>query len=114
MHLIIQIEVSGENEQDFRAGKKAFIVPLSENETLSLGTDIILVHEGIGVLADSLDAFVEGRELYGQPDPELKAALGDIAHQLRGLATRQERTREVVGRAVLVANILKARKERMQ
>lgn len=49
MHLVIQIDLSGETEEDVRSGKRAFIVPQSEEETLNLGTDIIPVQAGIGL-----------------------------------------------------------------
>lgn len=55
--------------QGFNHGKRAVVVPLSETETVRRGTDVIITHDGLAVLADSLIAFVEGRELYGKPDP---------------------------------------------
>jgi hypothetical protein len=68
--IVIEIEVPTDAEEGFKQGKRAFVVPLSETETVRLGTDVIVVHEGLAVMADSLVAFVEGRELYGKPDPE--------------------------------------------
>lgn len=100
--ILIEAEVPVEAEEGFRRGKRAVVVPLSETETVRLGTDVIFVHEGLAVMADSLVAFVEGRELYGRPDPELKAALDDVAGHLREMGERQSRTREVLGRAVFV------------
>jgi hypothetical protein len=107
--IVIEIEVPTDAEEGFKQGKRAFVVPLSETETMRLGTDVIVVHEGLAAMADSLVAFVEGRELYGKPDPELKAALEDIAGHLREMGERQGRTREVFGRAVFV-NVHPARK----
>ena len=100
--ILIEIEVPTEAEAGFRHGKRAVVVPLTETETARLGTDVILAHDGLAVIADSLLAFVEGRELYGKPDPELKSAMEGMAGQLRELWERQGRTREVLGRAVFV------------
>jgi hypothetical protein len=107
--IVIEAEIPTDAEEGFKQGKRAFVVPLSETETMRLGTDVIVVHEGLAAMADSLVAFVEGRELYGKPDPELKAALEDIASHLREMGERQGRTREVFGRAVFV-NVHPARK----
>jgi hypothetical protein len=105
----IEIEVPADAEVGFQHGKRAMVVPLSETETVRLGSDVIIVHEGLAAMADSLLAFVEGRELYGRSDPELKGALEDIAGHLRHMGERQGRTREVIGRAVFV-NVHPARK----
>lgn len=112
--ILIAIEVPADAEEGFRHGKRAVVVPLSETETARLGNDVILVHDGLAALEDTLAAFVEGRELYGQPDPELKAVLGDIAGHLRGLAERQDRTREVLGRAVFVNVYPKVKRGKLQ
>jgi hypothetical protein len=111
---LIEIEVPTEAEEGFRHGQRAVVVPLTETETMRLGTDVILTHDGLAVIADSLIAFVEGRELYGKPDPELKEALEGIAGQLRELWERQGRTREVFGRAVFVNVYPKAPKGKLQ
>jgi hypothetical protein len=90
------------------------VVPLSETETMRLGSDVIIVHEGLAAMADSLVAFLEGRELYGRSDPELKGALEDIAGHLRQMGERQGQTREVLGKAVFVNVYPKAPKGKLQ
>ena len=112
--IMIEAEIPAEAEAGFRHGKRACVVPLSETDAVRLGTDVILVHEGLAAMADTLAAFVEGRELYGKPDPELKAALDDIAGHLRAMGERQGRTREVLGRAVFVNVFPKAPKGKLQ
>lgn len=107
--IMIEIEVPAEADEGFRRGKRACVVPLSENDAVRLGTDVIVVHEGLAAIADSLVTFAEGRELSGQPDPELKDALEDFARHLREMGERQGQTREVIGRAVFV-NVYPARK----
>lgn len=112
--IVIEAEVPAEAEEGFRNGKRAVVVPLSETETVQLGTDVILAHDGLAVIADSLLAFVEGRELYGKPDPELKEALEGMAGQLRELWDRQGRTREILGRAVFVNVYQKVKRGKLQ
>ena len=72
------------------------------------------MHDGLGALADSLIAFVEGRERFGAPDPELKSAIGDIAEKMHTLAAHQGQVREVFGRAVFVNVFPKAKKGPVQ
>lgn len=112
--IVIEAEIPAEAAEGFNHGKRAVVVPLSETETVRRGTDVIITHDGLAVLADSLIAFVEGRELYGKPDPELKAALEGIAGQLCEPHERQGRTREVLGRAVFVNFYPKAPKGKLQ
>lgn len=112
--ILLEVEVPAEAEEGFRHGKRAVVVPLSKTETVRLGTDVIITHDGLAVIADSLIAFAEGCELYGKPDPELKVALEGMAGQLRELHERQGRTREVLGRAVFVNVYPKAPKGKLQ
>lgn len=98
----IEFDVPADVDAAFRSGTRAAVIPLSHVAVEQLGRDVILSHEAMGALADSLFNFLAGREATVQPDAELRAALEDIAAHLRGCGERLERTREVVGRAVFV------------
>ncbi len=98
----IQVEVPDAVGAAFGQGARAMVVPITEAETVQLGRDVILVHEGLSALADSLVAFVDRIEAQGVSHPALRPALEDIAGHLRRCADMQASAREVLGRAVFV------------
>ena len=73
--ILIEIEVTDDVALTFKNGAHAMFVPMAMSETLQLGKDILLVHQGLDVLSASLNAFVAGREAQGKSDPELRDAL---------------------------------------
>lgn len=87
MKLLVEIEVPDAIEHSFELGfeqeKRGIFVLVSEGGLVKLGVDVVLVKDGLKVLAASLVTFVEGRELHGKPDPELEETLFDIAKHLR-------------------------------
>ena len=108
MRLLIEIEVTDDVALTFKNGAHAMFVPMTMSETLQLGKDILLVHQGLDVLADSLNTFVAGREAQGKSDPEMRDARVDIADHLSECANWQSRVREKIGRAVFVSVIEKS------
>jgi hypothetical protein len=111
---LFEIEVPADVEHAFATGTRAMVAPVTEAEAEALGTDIVLVHEGVTVLADSLVNFVDGLAGQGRAEPDVRAALLDIAAQLKRCATMQDRVREAYGRAVFVNVFPKAPKGRLQ
>jgi hypothetical protein len=111
---LIEIEVPADVELAFANGSRAMFVPLTDAGAVALGTDIVLVHEGVTVLADSLVNFVDGLAAQDRVEPDVRAALLDIAAQLKGCATMQDRVREAYGRAVFVSVFPKAPKGSVQ
>jgi hypothetical protein len=89
-------------EQALWQGRSAMVVALTDREADALRQDVILAHEGMSVLAASLTAFVDGREAQGVTDPELRAAMDDIAGHLMNCHAMIDRARELLGRAVFI------------
>lgn len=82
MRVTIEIEATGDAPSSFKNAERAKCVALSDTETLQLGKDILLVHQGVEVLSASLNAFVAGREAQGKSDPEMRDVIVDIADHL--------------------------------
>lgn len=108
MRVTIEIAATGDAASSFKNAERAMCVTLSDTETLQLGKDILLVHQGVEVLTASLNAFVAGREAQGKSDPEMRDARVDIADHLSECANWQSRVREKIGRAVFVSVIAKS------
>jgi hypothetical protein len=89
-------------EQALWQGRSAMVVALNDAEAETLRRDVILAHEGMSALAASLTAFVDGREAQGVTDPELRAAMDDIAGHLMNCHAMMDRARELLGRAAFV------------
>lgn len=102
MRLLIEIEVTDDVALTFKNGAHAMFVPMTMSETLQLGKDILLVHQGLEVLAASLNTFVAGREAQGKSDPEMHDAIVNIADHLGECSIWQSRVRETIGRAAFV------------
>lgn len=111
---LIEIEVPADVELAFATGTRAMFVPVTDGEATQLGTDIVLVHEGVTVLAESLVSFVEGLVAQGRADTEVRDALVDIADKLKGCAAMQDRVRETYGRTVFVNVFPKVPKRKLQ
>lgn len=82
MRVTIEIAATGDAASSFKNAERAMCVALSDTETLQLGKDILLVHQGVEVLSASLNAFVAGREAQGKSDPEMRDVIVDIADHL--------------------------------
>ena len=82
MRVTIEIAATGDAPSSFKNAERAMCVALSDTETLQLGKDILLVHQGVEVLSASLNAFVAGREAQGKSDPEMRDVIVDIADHL--------------------------------
>ncbi len=89
-------------EQALWQGRSAMVVALNDSEADALRQDVILAHAGMNVLAASLTAFVDGREAQGVTDPELRAAMDDMAGHLMTCHEMMDRASELLGRAVFV------------
>jgi hypothetical protein len=100
--MILSLMLTAEEEVLWK-DRHAVVIPATDQESLTCGADVIVVHEGQIVLADALHAYMDGRAEQGRGlDAETCIALADIALQLHQCAERQARVREFVGRAVFI------------